>query len=111
MAKRGSLLTLSCYDDLPLAKMGDLNLVLPSGQEQSVAQTRAFSTLYLGTVALACLWAGRDDLFASLSKLPEVGSRILKTYFSLATELGARTPASTVSTGWDLVLARGWHAN
>ncbi len=47
-----------------------------------MAQTRAFSTLYLGTVALACLWAGRDDLFASLSKIPEVGSRLLKNYFS-----------------------------
>jgi glucosamine--fructose-6-phosphate aminotransferase (isomerizing) len=87
-AKRGSLLTLSCCGGMPLAKMGALNLVLPSGQEQSVAQTRAFSTLYLGTVALACLWAGRDDLFASLVKIPEVGSRLLKTYFSLATGLG-----------------------
>jgi glucosamine--fructose-6-phosphate aminotransferase (isomerizing) len=87
-AQRGSLLTLSCSGGMPLAKMGTLNLVLPSGQEQSVAQTRAFSTLYLGTVALACLWAGRDDLFASLSKVPEIASRILKTYFSLATELG-----------------------
>ncbi len=86
--KRGTLLTLSCCGSMPLAKMGEVNLVLPSGQEQSVAQTRAFSTLYLGTVALACLWAGRDDLFTCLARLPEAGSRVLKTYFSLATELG-----------------------
>jgi glutamine---fructose-6-phosphate transaminase (isomerizing) len=90
--QRGDLLTLSCYDDMPLAKLGALNLVFPSGQEQSVAQTRAFSTLYLGTVALACLWAGRSDLFDSLGKLPEVGGRILKGYASLAAELG-RNPA------------------
>jgi glucosamine--fructose-6-phosphate aminotransferase (isomerizing) len=86
--KRGDLLTVSCYGNMPLAKMGTLNIVLPSGQEQSVAQTRAFSTLYLGTVALACLWAGREDMFASLSNLPEVGSRLLNNYASLATELG-----------------------
>jgi glucosamine--fructose-6-phosphate aminotransferase (isomerizing) len=86
--KRGTLLTLSCFDTMPLAKMGELNIILPSGQEQSVAQTRAFTTLYLGTVALACLWAGRDDLFSALSSIPEVGSRVLKTYLSLATELG-----------------------
>ena len=61
--QRGALLTLSCYDQMPLAKLGSLNIVLPSGQEQSVAQTRAFSTLYLATVALACLWAGRDGAF------------------------------------------------
>jgi glucosamine--fructose-6-phosphate aminotransferase (isomerizing) len=68
--------------------MGALNILLPSGQEQSVAQTRAFSTLYLATVALACLWAGREDLLTSLSKLPEAGTRLLKAYTSLAAELG-----------------------
>src|SRR5512140_143918 len=86
--KRGELLTLSCYGDMPLAKLGALNLVFPSGQEQSVAQTRAFSTLYLGTVALACLWAGRIDLFDSLDCLPDAGQHILNTYASLAAELG-----------------------
>lgn len=86
---RGDLITLCCYPDLPLAKMGTFNLVLPSGQEQSVAQTRAFSSLFLGTVALACLWSHRDDLFDSLSRLPEAGRRILEDYASLAAELGA----------------------
>ena len=86
--KRGTLLTLSCYGDMPLSKMGVLNILLPSGQEQSVAQTRAFSTLYLGTVVLACLWAGREDLIDSMTKIPEAGRRLLKTYTSLATELG-----------------------
>jgi glucosamine--fructose-6-phosphate aminotransferase (isomerizing) len=89
--ERGDLLTVSCYGDMPLARMGNINIVLPSGQEQSVTQTRAFSTLYLGMVALACLWAGRVDLFASLSKLPEVGTRLLKNYASLAAELGRDT--------------------
>ena len=89
---RGELLTLSCYADMPLAKMGALNLVFPSGQERSVAQTRAFSTLYLGTVALACLWAGRLDLSDSLERLPEAGCQVLNKYASLAAELG-RDPA------------------
>lgn len=86
---RGDLITLSCYPDLPLAGMGTFNLVLPSGQEQSVAQTRAFSSLFLGTVAMACLWAHRDGLFDSLSRLPDAGRRILEKYASLAAELGA----------------------
>jgi glucosamine--fructose-6-phosphate aminotransferase (isomerizing) len=54
-----------------------------------VAQTRAFSSLFLGTVAMACLWAHRDDLFDSLSRLPEAGRRILEEYASLSAELGA----------------------
>ena len=86
--KRGELLTLSCYGDMPLAKLGNHNIVLPSGQEQSVAQTRAFSTLYLGSVALACLWSGRADLFDSLGRLPEAGAHILTGQASLAAGLG-----------------------
>jgi len=88
---RGTLMTISCYPQMPLAKMGTLNLVLPSGQEQSVAQTRAFSTLYLATVALACLWAGRMDLFTSLSRLPEACRRVLNQAAPFATEIGQDT--------------------
>ncbi len=85
----GDLITLSCYPGTKLSGMGAFNLVLPSGQEQSVAQTRAFSSLFLGTVALACLWARRNDLFGSLDRLPEAGKRILEVYTPLAAELGA----------------------
>ena len=53
-----------------------------------MAQTRAFSTLYLATVALACLWADHQDLFDSIRCLPEVGGRILNNYASLSSELG-----------------------
>ena len=86
--KRGDLLTLSCYGEMPLAKMGALNIVLPSGQEQSVAQTRAFSTLYLATVALASLWGGHATQFDSLSDLPEAGRNILAQALPLASDIG-----------------------
>jgi glucosamine--fructose-6-phosphate aminotransferase (isomerizing) len=72
----GELVTLSCYADMPLAKMGDLNLVLPSGQEQSVAQTRAFSTLYLACAGLAVYWTGHGlEAFAGL---PEAGEKVVQ---------------------------------
>jgi glutamine---fructose-6-phosphate transaminase (isomerizing) len=89
--RHGSLLTLSCYPEMPLAQMGALNLIFPSGQEQSVAQTRAFSTLYLASVALACLWAGRAELFDDLSRLPEAGRRLLDQAAPLASEIGPDT--------------------
>lgn len=89
--KHGDLLTLTCYNDMPLAKMGQLSLVFPSGKEQSVAQTRAFSTLYLATVALASLWAGRADLFSSLARLPAAGQKVLEQVVPLTAELGPDT--------------------
>jgi glucosamine--fructose-6-phosphate aminotransferase (isomerizing) len=86
--KRGKLLTFSCYADQPLAKMGHLNVVLPSGMERSVAQTRAFSTLYLATVALAVIAAEKGDLFQDLYKLPAAGQRILTTYHEMGQQIG-----------------------
>jgi glucosamine--fructose-6-phosphate aminotransferase (isomerizing) len=86
---RGPLLTLSCYEEKPLAGLGAVNIVLPSGQEQSVAQTRAFSTLYLATVSLASLWAGRSELYSALSQLPEQAQKILDQATPLANQIGA----------------------
>ncbi|MBK9941923.1 MAG: SIS domain-containing protein [Kouleothrix sp.] len=92
-AGRGPILTLSCYPDQPMARLGDLNLVLVAGQEQSIAQTRAFSTLLLACLALASAWGERAALQAELERLPAAGRQLLGTYAALAHELGANTPA------------------
>ncbi len=84
----GDVLTLSCYPGKPLTALGELNLVFPAGQEESVAQTRAFTTLYLATAALAALWAGCDDLMAELAQLPAAGRQIIEEYRPLARRLG-----------------------
>ncbi len=85
---RGELLTLSCYPDSTLARLGTLSLTFPSAQERSVAQTRAFSCLYLATLGLALLWSGRNDVYHSLDRLPRSCERLLQTYGPLASELG-----------------------
>jgi glucosamine--fructose-6-phosphate aminotransferase (isomerizing) len=74
---RGTVLTLSCYPDHPLAKTGDLNLVFPSGQERSIAQTRAFTTLYLSAIGLTCILGDREDILQMMEKLPEMCENIL----------------------------------
>ncbi len=85
----GRLVTITCYPDSPLAQLGSLNLVFPSGQENSVAQTRSFSTLYLAATALATLAADRVDLFHSLRPLPPAGARLLETAHPLLNQLGS----------------------
>jgi len=84
---RGPLLTLSCYAGRELAGLGQLNLVFPSGMEESIAQTRAFSTLYLACLALAALWGGRADLFGSLAQLAEPARRVIADSHSLVSGL------------------------
>lgn len=82
----GKTLTLSCYLEGTLASLGDLNLVLKAGQEKSVAQTRAFSTLYLATVFLAQHWAQVST--SALHELPDICTRLLTHYAPLAERLG-----------------------
>lgn len=89
---RGTLLTLSCYAGRELAGMGHLNLVFPSGMEESVAQTRAFSTLYLACAVLAAQWGGRKDLKEAFLRLPEVGRHVVNDYAQLTRQL-ANDPA------------------
>jgi glucosamine--fructose-6-phosphate aminotransferase (isomerizing) len=74
---QGEALTLSCYPGRALTEAGTYNLVLPSGQEDSIAQTRAFSTLYLGTLAVGALWSGRTDVLDDLGRLPAVARSLL----------------------------------
>ena len=85
---QGNLITIVCYPDSPLAKLGVLNLIFPSGMEKSVAQTRAFSTLYLGVVGLCTLWSGQIALFKKLDSLPGIGQRLITNYGSLAEQIG-----------------------
>ncbi|MEM7738356.1 MAG: SIS domain-containing protein [Deinococcota bacterium] len=83
---QGLVLTLSCYPDSTLAKLGAVNLVLPSGQEKSIAQTRAFSVLYLATVALTQLW--NKQHLTLLTALSKTCQQLLQDHLDLAQTLG-----------------------
>jgi glucosamine--fructose-6-phosphate aminotransferase (isomerizing) len=84
----GEVLTLSCYPDAPLATMGDKNLLFTEAQEESVAQTRAFSTLYIAAVALALIAAGDEERLNQMDRLPGAGKKLLETYAPLAETFG-----------------------
>jgi glucosamine--fructose-6-phosphate aminotransferase (isomerizing) len=75
---RGPVMSISTYGDTPLANLCDLSIVIPAGGEQSVAQTRSFASMYVASVALATLIAGRLDLFDAMSRLPSLGERLLE---------------------------------
>jgi glucosamine--fructose-6-phosphate aminotransferase (isomerizing) len=87
--KLGDILTFSCYPGRALASVGEVNVLLPSGQEESVAQTRAFSTLYLGTLYLAALWAGEETIIQALPLLSGACSQMFASYSKVAQELGS----------------------
>jgi glutamine---fructose-6-phosphate transaminase (isomerizing) len=86
--KRGRIVTLVCKAGSPLMEMGDVNLGFPFAMEESVAQTRAFSSLYLGAVSMCELWAKDGGRFDQLAGLPLSGRQILERYALTAASYG-----------------------
>jgi glucosamine--fructose-6-phosphate aminotransferase (isomerizing) len=85
---QGKIITLVCNPGSALTTMGDLNLVFPSGMEQSIAQTRAFSTLLLSAVGMFTIWTQGRFRFDQIKTLPQVGKQILDNHHSLAESIG-----------------------
>src|SRR6266567_3257979 len=83
----GKALYIGCYADSVLAALSDLSLAVREGQEQSVAQTRSFSTMLVAAQATATLLTNKEELH-TLDVLPSYGERLIVTYHSLARQLG-----------------------
>lgn len=87
-AAGGKTLAVTNYPDAPLAALADAALVIPAGQEKSVAQTRSFASMFVGLNALAALLGDHRFLWADMQRLPELGENLLRQYQPLAQSLG-----------------------
>ncbi len=85
--KRGDVVVISNYDEV-LSKFGDVNIIIPSGQEESVAQTRSFDSMFVAVTAMCAGMAGRNDLVNAMSALPEAGQRLMRDFEPVAREIG-----------------------
>jgi glucosamine--fructose-6-phosphate aminotransferase (isomerizing) len=85
--KRGKLLVISNYDET-LSQLADVNIVIDKGQEESVAQTRSFASMYVAASAFCARMAGRRDLVEGMNALPGIGNSIIGKYESFAKEIG-----------------------
>lgn len=85
--KRGDVCVISNYDET-LSQLADVNIVISKGQEESVAQTRSFASLYVAAAAFCARMAGRNDLLDSMSALPEIGERLIQDFEPAARQMG-----------------------
>ena len=85
--KRGEVVVISNYDDA-LSQLADVNTVIDKGQEESVAQTRSFASMFVAASAFCARMADREDLVEVMRRLPEAGNWIIGNYESFAKELG-----------------------
>jgi glutamine---fructose-6-phosphate transaminase (isomerizing) len=86
--KRGPVIVITNYGDQPLAGLADLSLVIEKGQEESVAQTRSFASMYVAATALAVLASGDEQLLKKMAELPAAGRKLLETYEPVARKFG-----------------------
>lgn len=84
----GPVFSVYVDDGQPLAHLSDFCLPISGAKEQSIAQTRAFTSMYLALVAVTTLAAGRPDLFEEMRKLPDVGRSLLARYEGYARAVG-----------------------
>lgn len=83
-----SVLAITCYEDSPLASEAYLSLIAREGKEESIAQTRSFTSMLVAAQALAGIAAGRGDYLEQLQALPPLGERLIAKRRGLARELG-----------------------
>lgn len=84
---RGDVVVISNYDET-LSRLADVNIVIDKGQEDSVAQTGSFASMYVAVTVMCARMAGRDDLVETMSGLPEVGQRLIRDFEPLSRKLG-----------------------
>ena len=85
--KLGDVLVISNYDEV-LSCLADINIVIPNGQEESVAQTRSFASMYVAAAGFAARMAGRNDLLDCMASLPEIGERLIQDFEPAARQIG-----------------------
>ena len=86
--QRGPVIVITNYGDQPLAGLADVALVIEKGQEESVAQTRSFASMYVAATALSALASGDEQLLEKMAKLPDVGRKLLDTHEPVARKFG-----------------------
>lgn len=85
--RHGDVVVISNYDEA-LSRLADVNIVIDKGQEESMAQTRSFASMFVAVSAFCARMAGRDDLVDAMGGLPEIGNWVMGRYEAYARELG-----------------------
>ena len=85
--RRGEVVVITNYDEV-LSRSADVNLVIDKGQEQSVAQTRSFASMFVAVTAMCAKMAGREDLIEAMKELPVIGNLVIGKYEEYAKSIG-----------------------
>jgi glutamine---fructose-6-phosphate transaminase (isomerizing) len=86
---RGDVLYIGCFSGRSLEAYSDYTLIFSEAHEESTAQTRALSTMYLATTGLALIAAQQRQELQELRKLRPAAQRMLEECGDLALSIGS----------------------
>ena len=86
-ARRGDVVVISNYDE-ELSRMADVRIVIERGQEESIAQTRSFASMYVASAAFSARMAKQDALLSAMKGLPAAGEGVMTQYEAYAQATG-----------------------
>lgn len=92
-------LAITCHGESPLAQRSEAAFVAEEAREESVPQTRSFSSMYLATQFLAGVTAGDEAFLEALEQLPARGRAILSRSSELAAQIGTMDWARVILLG------------
>jgi len=84
----GKIVAITTLPDTPLAQAANFVLSADAAQEQSVAQTRSFTSMYLLALCLASALSGDPQAFKRLQALPPALESLIWRAGSLPQQLG-----------------------
>ena len=92
----GPVMVITCHGQSPLAQQADLALVAAEAQEQSVAQTRSFTSMLLLSEALAAILAGDPAMLERLQRLPAALDGLVSRMGDLPRRLGVEQEITNI---------------
>lgn len=81
-------IAISCYENSEMVKRSEFSLVAKDAWEESIAQTRSFSSMFVASQLFAGWFAEDNTFLAELKKLPTLFEDLISKYESLAKLLG-----------------------
>jgi glucosamine--fructose-6-phosphate aminotransferase (isomerizing) len=87
-AGAGRVLAVTCYPESTLASQASFSLFAPDAREESVAQTRSFTSMLLLTQAVAGVLAGDTALASRLRRLPRALEGLMGRLEGLPGQIG-----------------------
>lgn len=85
----GPVLAVSCYPESALVETADYALLATAAQEQSIAQTRSFTSMAVLVQALTGVLSENDALIASLADLPAALATLTERFADTPSRLGS----------------------